>query len=197
MTSARVVSGICAVTLALAGAGCAVPDARQGGLEARPSTTPETARPNTTMKLTSTAFGHNQSIPPIYTCDGKNISPPLAISDVPTGTRSLALLMDDPDVPASAPVRVWDHWIVFNIPPETTDIPEAQDPPGILGKNTRGDPAYGGPCPPDREHRYFFKLYALDAALPLPAGSTKRQVEQAMVGHILAQTELIGLYNRK
>jgi hypothetical protein len=149
------------------------------------------------MNITSPAFQHNGSIPSLYTCDGKNINPPLIFSDIPEQAKSLVLIMDDPDVPPQAGVPVWDHWIVFNIPPTVTTVEEGKNPKGVLGKNTSGKLAYGGPCPPDREHRYFFKLYALDTMLSLPAGSTKKEVEEAMKGHVIAKGELIGLYNRK
>jgi len=148
------------------------------------------------MNIASPAFRHNQGMPAKYTCDGEGISPPLSISGVPANAKSLVLLMDDPDVPASAGVSVWDHWVVFNIPPDTREIPAGQNPAGILGANTRGFQVYGGPCPPDSEHRYFFKLYALDDMLSLTAGATKAEVESAMQGHILEQAELIGLYAR-
>lgn len=108
--------------------------------------------------------------------------------------------MDDPDIPAFVKqkfgISVWDHWVVFNIPPTTTSIGEGKNPPGVLGKNTGGENAYGGPCPPDREHRYFFKLYALDTMLGLSAGATKADVEQAMKGHVLAEARMVGLYQR-
>ncbi|MBI2668241.1 YbhB/YbcL family Raf kinase inhibitor-like protein [Candidatus Woesearchaeota archaeon] len=153
------------------------------------------------MKLTSSVFQQNEKIPPKYTCDGQNINPPLTISDVPRGAKSLVLLMDDPDIPEIAKknfgVQVWDHWIVFNMPPDTKEISEGIAPLGMLGKNTRGNFTYGGPCPPDREHRYFFKLYASDIMLDLKAGATKAEVEKAMSGHILAQAELMGRYERK
>ena len=149
------------------------------------------------MHITSPAFQNNTSIPSVYTCDGKNINPPLEFSDIPGNAKSLVLIMDDPDVPSQAGVTVWDHWVVFNIPPTVINIEEGKNPAGILGKNTRGDLAYGGPCPPDREHRYFFKLYALDTMVSLPAGATKKDVETVMQGHIIAQGELIGLYNRQ
>ncbi len=153
------------------------------------------------MKLTSPAFLHNGTIPNKYTCDGENVSPPLQISDVPKNAKALVLLMDDPDIPDFVKERfkinVWDHWIVFNIPPETKEIREGQNPKGILGRNTGGKNAYGGPCPPDREHRYFFKIYALDSELKLPAGSAKSEVEAAMVGHILAEAVLVGRYARQ
>lgn len=153
------------------------------------------------MKLSSPAFGQNGKIPVIYTCDGKNINPPLAISSVPANAKSLVLIMEDPDIPEAAKnsfnVEIWDHWVVFNIPPETTTISEGQNPKGIPGKNTRGNNSYGGPCPPDREHRYFFKLYALDTLLNLKESATKKEVEAVMEEHIIAKTELIGKYGRK
>lgn len=109
------------------------------------------------MNLSSPAFEHNSSIPPKYTCDGANINPPLVISNVPEQTQSLVLLMDDPDVPQQLREDgMWDHWVVFNIPPSTTIISENQEPPGVLGKGTGGKLGYHGPCPPDRQHRYFF-----------------------------------------
>ncbi len=152
------------------------------------------------MELTSPVFKANEKIPAKYTCDGQGISLPLEISGVLGGAKSLVLIMDDPDIPETVKknygIEVWDHWIVFNIPVEVTTIAEGTNPPGVLGKNTRGNMAYGGPCPPDREHRYFFKLYALDVVLDLPAGSTKAEVEKAMEGHVLEKAELIGRYER-
>lgn len=149
------------------------------------------------MRLTSGAFEQGQSIPSKYTCDGQNINPPLVISGVPSSAKSLALIMDDPDVPAAAGVKVWDHWVVFNMSPALTSIGENEQPPGVRGKGTRGSLSYGGPCPPDREHRYFFKLYALDTSLDLAEGATKSEVERAMQGHIIEQAELMGRYVRK
>jgi len=153
-----------------------------------------------TMKLTSPAFTEGGKIPSKYTCDGENSSPPLSISDVPTKAKSLVLLMDDPDIPETAKksfnVSVWDHWVVFNVPPGTKAVSEGRNPPGVIGRNTRGNNTYGGPCPPDREHRYFFKLYALDVELDLPEGATKAEVEKAMEGHILAEAKLMGRYER-
>ena len=149
------------------------------------------------MQLLSSAFNHLGSIPLEYSCDGSDINPELIIKEVPSHTKSLVLIMDDPDVPAS--VRkdcMWDHWVVFNIPPTTTHIPKDSMPQGIIGKNTGGTLCYQGPCPPDREHRYFFKLYALDCELDLSEGASKKQVEKAMQGHVIAQTELIGKYKR-
>lgn len=155
------------------------------------------------MQLTSTAFAHGGSIPAKYTCDGEGISLPLCITDVPHDAAGLVLIMDDPDLPAAArdpftgePIAVWDHWVVFNIPPHTTDVAEGHNPEGTMGQNTRGKLGYSAPCPPDREHRYFFKLYALDYLLSLPAGATKHDVEQSMQGHVIAEAELIGRYDR-
>ena len=150
------------------------------------------------MKLLSAAFTHGGKIPAIYTCDGKNISPPLTITDIPPKAKSLVLIMDDPDVPKTIrPDGMCDHWIIFNIPTNTRELLEGKNPQGILGTNTRGGLSYGGPCPPDREHRYFFKLYALDTFLKLQEGATKKDVEEAMDNHIIAKTELIGLYERR
>ncbi|MDP3991473.1 MAG: YbhB/YbcL family Raf kinase inhibitor-like protein [Candidatus Colwellbacteria bacterium] len=156
------------------------------------------------MKLESSVFEHEGAIPAKYTCDGENISPPMKISDVPQGTESLVLIMDDPDVPKSIrPDGVWDHWLVWNIPPETNEITEGQDLRAgkqgqwAVGKNTSSRLGYQGPCPPDREHRYFFKLYALDTVLDLsPETTTKSDLEAAMQSHILSQAELMGRYNR-
>ena len=149
------------------------------------------------MKLTSSAFPPGGKIPSKHTCDGPNVNPHLAIADVPTAARSLALIMDDPDVPKSIRADgMWDHWVVFDIPPTTMGIPEGKEPQGVHGSGTGGNQDYFGPCPPDREHRYFFKLYALDKTLGLPAKSTKAQVERAMEGHILEKAELMGRYER-
>lgn len=156
----------------------------------------------TAMKLTSSTFSHNQSIPSKYTCDGENVNPPLAIFDVPTNAKSLVLIMDDPDAPAGT----WVHWTVWNIDPETKELAENSVPQGtIQGETSFGKSGYGGPCPPastqrgepSGTHRYFFKLYALDTTLSLTTSSTKQDLEKAMTGHILEQTELIGLYSRK
>ena len=149
------------------------------------------------MKLTSTAFEQGGKIPSKYTCDGQNINPPLEISGIPAQTKSLALIMDDPDVPEWVRKdRMYVHWVIVDMPPATQKIPENSTPPGTVGRNTAGKSIYTGPCPPDREHRYFFKLYALDIQLKLDSSATKEQVEKTMAGHILAQTELMGRYER-
>ncbi|HXK35279.1 MAG TPA: YbhB/YbcL family Raf kinase inhibitor-like protein [Candidatus Paceibacterota bacterium] len=144
------------------------------------------------MKLTSTLFENSGLIPSTYTCDGADINPPLVVSGVPKEAKSLVLIMDDPD----APMGTWDHWVVFNIPPDLATIEEGSEPTGVKGLNSSQKTGYSGPCPPDREHRYFFKLYALDVLLSLKEGALKKEVEQAMAGHILAKTEIIGRYNR-
>ena len=150
------------------------------------------------MKLTSFAFKDNGIIPSRYTCEGANISLPLEISGAPSQTKSLVLIMDDPDVPANIrPDRNWDHWIVFNMAPDTHQIPETAGPAsGAQGKTTFGHTRYGGPCPPDREHRYFLKLYALDIMLGLKEGATKKEIEKAMHGHIIDEAQLMGRYEK-
>lgn len=149
-----------------------------------------------TLSLSSPAFSHNSNIPKKYTCDGENISPPLEISGAPKGTKSLVLIMEDPDVPKN--IRedgMWDHWIVWNIPADAAEIKE-NSIPGITGVNTSGENKYGGPCPPDRQHRYFFKLYALYDKLNLPESATKADVLEAMWGKVIERAELIGRYKR-
>lgn len=145
------------------------------------------------MKLISPAFEHNKEMPSEYTCDGADTSPELNIEDVPENAKSLVLINDDPD----APVGTWDHWIVFNIPPSTSKINKGQEPAGTAGKNSWGRTGYGGPCPPSGTHKYVFKLYALDTELNLPEGSTKKDIESAIEGHIIGQTELMGTYKRQ
>ncbi len=151
------------------------------------------------MKITSTAFEQEEKIPKKYTCDGENVNTPLKFSEVPENAKSLVLLMDDPDIPdfvkQKMGIQVYDHWVLFNINPNTTEIQEGEAP-GTQGNNTGGKANYTGPCPPDKEHRYFFKLYALDTELNLPEGSTKKEVEKAMQEHILAEATLIGKYER-
>jgi len=144
------------------------------------------------MKISSSAFADGKSIPSKYTCDGADTSPPLSIEGVPPGAKSLALIMDDPDAPGGT----FDHWIVWNIDPKTTAIAEGQSPKGIAGRNGFGKDGYGGPCPPSGEHRYYFKLYALDMTLNLPPSSKKADLEKAMKGHTLADGQMMGRYRR-
>ncbi len=139
----------------------------------------------------SSVFDHNGFIPAKYTCDGDDINPPLHIENLPKETKSLVLIVDDPD----APRGTWDHWVVWNITPRT-EIKE-DNIPGTEGLNSFGRHSYGGPCPPSGTHRYYFKVYALDAELNLRSDSKKRDVEQAMDGHILSRGELVCLYKRK
>lgn len=146
------------------------------------------------MKLISSAFKNGETIPQKYGRDFENINPPLSVAEVPGETKSLALFMEDPDLPKNAPVEVWDHWIVFNMTPDLREIPEAWNVEGVRGRGTRGELEYGGPRPPDREHRYFFTLYALDKILELVEGASKQEVIDAMGGHILAQVKLMGLF---
>ena len=145
------------------------------------------------MRLSSGNFSHNDLLPAKYTCDGDDINPSLQISGVPERAKSLALIMDDPDAPAG----IWDHWIVFNISPDIVQIEEGAEPSGIHGLGPSGNLKYHGPCPPSGEHRYFFKLYALDTMLALGEGASKQEVGRAMEGHVIDQTELVGKYRRE
>jgi len=145
------------------------------------------------MNLKSSAFKNMEFIPPKYTADGEDISPPLQIENVPEVAKSLVLIVDDPD----APIGNWDHWIVFNIPSGTSKIPEGETPEGLRGTNDFGRLDWGGPAPPSGVHRYFFKLYALDTILDIKEGARKKEIEKTMKGHILAQATLIGKYARK
>lgn len=145
------------------------------------------------MKITSSAFTQNSPIPSKYTCDGNDILPPLSFSDVPQNAKSLTLIVDDPD----APVGIWVHWVVYNIPVGTRGIPEGSVPLGaVQGENSAGTQDFHGPCPPSGTHRYFFKLYALDTTLNLE-NPKKQHLEEAMKNHILDSAELIGIYKRK
>lgn len=150
------------------------------------------------MRLSSPAFPHNTQIPSLYTCDGSDTSPPLEIHDVPGGTESLVLFVDDPDAPdPQAPRMVWDHWVLWNIDPAITEIAEDSVPAGaVQGTNSWGRTDYGGPCPPIGTHRYFFKLFALDTVISLAPSATKAEVEAAIDGHLIGQTELIGTYGK-
>ena len=150
------------------------------------------------MNLKTRAFNDQGRIPSRYTCDGENISPPLSWDGVPGEAKSLALICDDPD----APSKVWTHWVIFNIPPDSSgleeNVPDAGRLPdgSVQGYNDSGTLGYRGPCPPSGVHRYFFRLYALDAVLDLEPGASKEDVLEAMKGHVLRQAKIIGLYRR-
>lgn len=161
------------------------------GSVARPEHTETVTSEENAMELTSSAFANQATIPARYTCDGDDISPPLEISGIPSGTISLVLVMDDPDAPAG----VWDHWVAFNIEPRDT-IPEAIQDLGIAGNNSWGRTGYGGPCPPGGTHRYFFTVYALDTVLDLVTAAGKEDVLTAIEGQVLAEATLMGLYSR-
>ena len=151
-------------------------------------------KPESKMRLTSYIFENNGKIPKNYTCDGTNISPPLTISDVPYNSKSLVLIVDDPDAPSGN----WVHWLVWNIDPDITNIEEARVPKGgIQGMNDFGTLEWGGPCPSSGNHRYTFKIIALDTKLEVPDESNRQIVEAATRGHILDQTTLVGLYSRR
>lgn len=156
-----------------------------------------------TLTLTSSVFSDGEDIPANHTCEGADISPPLAWSGVPEGTRSLVLIVDDPDAPdPAAPRMTWAHWVVFNLPPDTAGLPENADAKGYpagsgVGLNDWKRAAYGGPCPPVGRHRYFHKLYALDAMLPGLGAPTKAELVAEMKGHVLAEAQLVGLYQKK
>lgn len=155
-----------------------------------------------TLTITSPSFMHDRAIPARHTCDGVNISPQLNWTGVPVGTKSLALIVDDPDAPdPHAPRMTWVHWVLYNIPPDANGLPESAAtkglPSGTLqGVNDWHRIGYGGPCPPIGKHRYFFKLYALDTLLPDMEHPAKAALIKVMQGHILGQAELVGLYQR-
>ena len=145
------------------------------------------------MKITSSAFQQAASIPSKFTCDGADASPPLQISDVPSGAKSLVLIVDDPDAPSG----LFTHWIVWNIPPQTGSIDEGSSPKAVQGTNDFGKSGYGGPCPPAGTHRYYFRIFALDRELDLSFGAKRAQIDAAIKGHVIAQGELMGRYSRK
>jgi Raf kinase inhibitor-like YbhB/YbcL family protein len=154
-----------------------------------------------TFKLTSTVFPQGGEIPAKYTCEGQDVSPPLAWTGVPPNAKSLVLIVDDPDAPdPAAPKMTWVHWVLYNIPPGAGSLPEGakQLPPGTLqGLNDWKRTGYGGPCPPIGRHRYFFKLYALEAVLPNLGQVPKAKLEAAMKPHVIAHAELIGTYQKR
>ena len=153
-----------------------------------------------TIKISSSAFAEGGLIPPKYACDGQDVSPPLAWDSAPGGTKSVALICDDPD----APMGTFVHWVLYNLPAETTELPEDVPRQAALsdgarqGKNDFGRIGYGGPCPPGGTHRYYFKIYALDAVIdPDRPGLTKANILKAMKGHILGEGQLMGKYTRR
>ena len=152
------------------------------------------------MFITSSAFLSGESIPSLHTCEGRNVSPSLAWGGVPPGAKSLVLMVDDPDAPdPAAPRMTWVHWLLYNLPIDGTGLPEAVQvlPAGCLqGLNDWKRTGYGGPCPPIGRHRYFHKLYALDAVLPDLGTPDKKRLEQAMLGHVIAEAQLIGTYQK-
>lgn len=152
------------------------------------------------MNLSSTAFAHNGAIPPKYTCDGRDLSPPLAWSGVPPEAKSLALVVEDPDAPdPAAPSMTWVHWVLYNIPPECDGLPEAVrtlPAHALQGLNDWKRTGYGGPCPPVGRHRYFHRLYALDALLPDLRRPTRGKLQAAMKGHVIAEAALLGTYQK-
>lgn len=201
MRNAYLIVGIAGLVVAIGGAYAFNRSFTQSVDTAEVRTDAPLPMATSTLTLTSPVFADNASIPSRFTCDGdRTVSPALSIAGVPEGTKSLALIMDDPDVPKVLHADgVFDHWVLFNIPADTSEIPEGGSA-GVAGANGAGKNAYTGPCPPPQyepsEHRYFFKLYALDSELSLQAGATKEEVEKAMEGHIMAQTQLVGRYKR-
>lgn len=145
---------------------------------------------NTTLTVKSPAFANNDFIPSKYTCDGLNINPELNIGDMPKETKSLALIMEDPD----APKRTFDHWVMWNIP--LKERIEENSAPGAQGRNSMNENKYHGPCPPEGLHHYYFKIFALDTKLDLPIDTDKKKLLSAMEGHVLASGELVGLYKK-
>jgi Raf kinase inhibitor-like YbhB/YbcL family protein len=181
----RTTTVIVAVAGILLLAGCG-----QGSNEPSTSGTTQPVSPEEgTMRLTSPAFEDQAKIPAEYTCDGEDVSPPLVITDIPQGTETLALIVEDPDSPGGT----WDHWVVFDIPP-TDQIPRGATGLGTDGVNTFGATGYGGPCPPSGSHRYLHRVFALDIGLGLTEGATKTEVLEAMKGHVVAEAGLVGIY---
>ena len=176
---------------------CSCHSAKQNGT----TTNADTGRTHNNMALaiSSTAFSNGGMIPSRYTCDGANISPPLQWSGLPAGTKTVALIVDDPDAPA----KTWVHWVVYDLPANTTQLPENIKPQenlaggGKQGTNDFKKIGYGGPCPPSGTHRYFFKLYAVDIQTSLGPGATKDELLKTMESHVLAQGELVGKYKRQ
>jgi Raf kinase inhibitor-like YbhB/YbcL family protein len=145
------------------------------------------------MKITSSAFQEGGNIPSKFTCDGSDSSPPLQIAEIPSGAKSLALVVDDPDAPSG----LFTHWVVWNISPQTNAIAEGSAPKGVQGTNDFGKSGYGGPCPPSGTHRYYFRIFALDRELNLPSGTKRNQLDAAVKRQVVAQGELMGRYAKQ
>ena len=146
----------------------------------------------TKMKIGSSAFSEGGNIPSKFTCDGADLSPPLQIEGVPSGAKSLVLIVDDPDAPSG----LFTHWMIWNIDPKTNSIPEGNSSNGAAGKNDFGKSGYGGPCPPSGTHRYYFRVFALDRPLDLKPGAKRKELDAAMKGHVIGQGEYMGRYAR-
>ena len=184
---------VVAMLQALSGCRGTAPQSQANSVSPKP---PSAAEPQLTVN--SVAFKAGTAIPRQYTCDGINISPPIEWSGTPGTARTIALIADDPDAPAGT----WIHWVLYNLPAENIglveNLPASENlkAAGLQGRNDFKQIGYGGPCPPSGTHRYFFKIYALDAELPLKAGATRGELEKAMAGHIVAQGQLMGTYRR-
>jgi len=196
MTLREIAHSVCAFFFILLLTGC-----QSGGqtTTAQKSSSDKSGDSNMTFSLQSSSFSNGSPIPKKFTCEGSDTSPALQWGDLPANTQSLALIADDPDAPAGT----WTHWVVYDLPPSARQLPEAvpKQPAlaggGAQGANDFGKIGYGGPCPPPgKSHRYFFKLYALDAKLNLKPGATRQQVEHAMQGHVIGKAELMGTYQR-
>lgn len=181
---------------------CQTNQATETGSKSPSTGSPEIQEAEKTVRIVSSVFEHEQGIPAKYTCQGDDVSPPLSWSDIPSGAKSLALIVDDPDAPdPAAPQTVWVHWILYDMAPSTTELPEGvaaeRLPAGTRqGSNDWKRTGYGGPCPPIGRHRYFLKLYALDAKLGDLGEPTKADLVSAMKGHVLAWGEIVGTYEK-
>jgi len=189
------------VLAALACASCKAAGSDPGSPNVKSPGASDPESPASSLAITSPAFAEMAAIPKQYTCEGSDTSPPLEWTGVPANTKSLALVVDDPDAPdPKAPKRVWVHWVVYNLPPESKGLAEGASASGLprgaaAGKNDWGKASFGGPCPPIGRHRYFHKLYALDKTIDL-AAATKAEIEDAMKGHVLGKAVLIGTYQK-
>jgi Raf kinase inhibitor-like YbhB/YbcL family protein len=195
----RTIAASLAAIMALTFAACQGKKETEKKTETRPDVVLTEGEDTMAIAVTSPAFEDGGMIPKKFTCDGENISPPLNIGDVPTETRSLTLIADDPDAPGGT----WVHWVLYNLPPKTTELPESMPVDEKIQNDARHgvtdfrEFGYGGPCPPSGTHRYYFKVYALDTLLDLSGRVTKADVVKAMQGHVLAEGQLMGRYARQ